>query len=77
MSKDLVTGTLITCLAVTVCALVPIAGLMGSVFIPVPLIFYRAKLGRPAARLIALAAPGLRPAAGRALGSCCFSASCC
>jgi len=58
MSKDLITGTLITCLAVTVCALVPIAGLMGSVFIPVPLIFYRIKAGRPTARLIALSAAG-------------------
>jgi uncharacterized protein YybS (DUF2232 family) len=58
MRKDLVTGTLITCLAVTVCALVPIAGLMGSAFIPVPLIFYRAKAGSQTARLIALAALG-------------------
>jgi uncharacterized protein YybS (DUF2232 family) len=58
MSKDLITGTLITCLAVTICALVPIAGLMGSVFIPVPLIFYRIKAGRPTARLIALSAAG-------------------
>jgi uncharacterized protein YybS (DUF2232 family) len=56
MSKDLVTGTLITCLAVTVCALVPIAGLVGSTFIPVPLIFYRFKAGSPTVRLIALAA---------------------
>lgn len=58
MSKDLVTGTLITCLAVTVCALVPIAGLVGSAFIPVPLIFYGFKAGRPTVRLIALAAGG-------------------
>jgi uncharacterized protein YybS (DUF2232 family) len=58
MSKDLITGTLITCLAVVVCALVPIVGLMGSVFIPIPLIFYRIKAGLPTARLIALAAAG-------------------
>jgi len=45
MNKDIVTGTLITCLAVTVCALAPIVGLMGSALIPVPLVFYRAKLG--------------------------------
>ena len=45
MSKDIVTGTLITCLAITACALVPIIGLMGSSLIPVPLIFYRTKLG--------------------------------
>lgn len=58
MSKDLITGTLITCLAVVVCALVPIVGLMGSVFIPIPLIFFRIKAGLPTARLIALAAAG-------------------
>jgi uncharacterized protein YybS (DUF2232 family) len=56
MSKDFVTAALMTCLAVSVCALVPIVGLMGSVFIPVPLMFYRIKLGRPAAGMIALAA---------------------
>jgi len=57
MTKDLVTGTLVTCLAVTVCALVPIAGLMGAALIPVPLIYYRVKIGR-AGRIIALAAAG-------------------
>jgi uncharacterized protein YybS (DUF2232 family) len=45
MNKDIVTGTLVTCLAVTVCALAPIVGLMGSALIPVPLAFYRTKLG--------------------------------
>lgn len=58
MSKDLVTGALITCLAVSVCMLVPIVGLMGSAFLPVPLLFYRIKLGRQAAAVIALAAFG-------------------
>ena len=58
MSKDLATGIVITCLAVAVCTMVPIAGLMGSAFIPVPLVFFRAKLGRPAATVIALAALG-------------------
>lgn len=58
MSKDLATGIGITCLAVIVCALVPMAGVIGSVFIPVPLIVFRAKLGRTAARLIALAGLG-------------------
>jgi uncharacterized protein YybS (DUF2232 family) len=57
MTKDLVTGTLVTCLAVTVCALVPIAGLMGAALIPVPLIYYRVKIGQ-AGRIIALAAAG-------------------
>jgi uncharacterized protein YybS (DUF2232 family) len=53
MSKDLFTGIVITCLAVAVCTLVPMAGLIGSVFIPVPLIVFRAKLGRWAAKAIA------------------------
>jgi uncharacterized protein YybS (DUF2232 family) len=55
MSKDIVTGTLITCLAVTACALVPIIGLMGSALVPVPLIFYRAKLGSKGGAVIAAA----------------------
>jgi uncharacterized protein YybS (DUF2232 family) len=58
MSKDLATGIVITCLAVAVCTMVPIAGLMGSAFIPVPLVFFRAKLGRQAATVIAMAALG-------------------
>ena len=55
MNKDIVTGTLITCLAVTVCALAPIVGLMGSALIPVPLVFYRAKLGRKGGWTVAAA----------------------
>ncbi len=58
MKKDLVTGTLITCLVVTICAWVPIVGLMGSAFIPVPLIFYRVKTGTQAPRIIALVTLG-------------------
>jgi len=53
MSKDLFTGVAITCLAVAVCTMVPMAGLIGSAFIPVPLIVFHAKLGRWAAKLIA------------------------
>jgi uncharacterized protein YybS (DUF2232 family) len=55
MMKDFVRGTLVACVAVTVCMLVPIAGLIGAVFIPVPLIYYRVKIGQPA-RFIALGA---------------------
>jgi len=58
MTKDLATGVVITCLAVAVCTLVPMAGLIGSAFIPVPLIFFRAKLGHSAVRTITLAALG-------------------
>jgi uncharacterized protein YybS (DUF2232 family) len=56
MSKDLATGAVITCLAVAVCSLVPMAGVIGSTFIPVPLIYFRAKLGGAAATVIAPAA---------------------
>jgi uncharacterized protein YybS (DUF2232 family) len=58
MSKDLATGVVITCLAVAVCTIVPMVGLIGSAFIPVPLIVFRAKLGRWAAKVIAIAALG-------------------
>jgi len=58
MSKDLATGVVITCLAVAVCTMVPMAGLIGSAFIPVPLIYFRAKLGHSAVRTIAAAAVG-------------------
>jgi uncharacterized protein YybS (DUF2232 family) len=58
MSKELATGIVITCLAVVACTAVPMAGLLGSAFIPVPLIYFRAKLGRQAARVSAAAALG-------------------
>lgn len=58
MSKDLFTGVAITCLAVAVCTMVPMAGLIGSVFIPVPVIVFRAKLGPWAAKVIAAAGFG-------------------
>jgi uncharacterized protein YybS (DUF2232 family) len=58
MTRELATGVVITCLAVAVCTLVPMAGLIGSAFIPVPLIFFRAKLGHSAVRTIGVAALG-------------------
>lgn len=58
MSREFATGIVATCLAVVVCTAVPMVGLIGSAFLPVPLIFFRAKLGRPAARASALAALG-------------------
>ncbi len=66
MRTDIVTGTLITCLLVTVCALVPVVGLMGTVFIPVPVMFYRAKTGRQAAARHRGGSPRFcQPAGGR------------
>ena len=67
MRTDIVTGALITCLLVAVCALVPVVGLMGTVFIPVPVMFYRAKTGRQAAAFIAAAALGFVSLLGGAL----------
>jgi uncharacterized protein YybS (DUF2232 family) len=56
MSRELATGAGITCLAVAVCCLFPMAGLIGSALVPLPLVYYRVTLGRPAATLIAPAA---------------------
>jgi uncharacterized protein YybS (DUF2232 family) len=58
MNKDLATGVAITCLAVAVCMAVPMVGLIGSAFLPVALIYFRAKLGPSAALVIALSALG-------------------
>ena len=44
--KDLLTGVLITCLIFSVSVFMPIFGFFCSVFIPLPILFYRSKLGR-------------------------------
>lgn len=56
MNKDIVIGTLVTVLIVTGCALMPMVGLAGSTLIPVPLVFYRTKLGPRGGRAVAAAA---------------------
>jgi uncharacterized protein YybS (DUF2232 family) len=56
MNRDFAIGLAVTCLTVAVCSWVPMAGLIGSTFVPLPLMFFRAKLGRPAVKLIAPAA---------------------
>jgi uncharacterized protein YybS (DUF2232 family) len=67
MRTDIVTGVLITCLLVAACALVPIVGMMGTVFIPVPVLFYHARTGRQAAVVIAAATLGFVSLLGGAL----------
>ena len=46
MAKDIVNGVLITSLIFSVAVFVPIVGFVGALFIPLPVIFYRLKLGR-------------------------------
>ena len=59
MRTDIVTGILVTCGIVAVCALVPILGLAGTVVLPIPIMVYRTKLGRQEAAIIAAAALGV------------------
>jgi uncharacterized protein YybS (DUF2232 family) len=59
MRTDIVTGILITCALIAVCAFVPILGLVGTVALPIPIMVYRTKLGRQPAAVIAAAALGL------------------
>ena len=58
MRTELVTGILVTCAIIAVCAFVPIVGLVGSVLLPIPIMVYHAKLGRQPAAAIAAAALG-------------------
>jgi uncharacterized protein YybS (DUF2232 family) len=58
MSREIATGLLITCLIVAVCAYVPIIGLLGSVFVPVPVMYFRVKLGRQAGAIVAASVLG-------------------
>ena len=59
--KDLLTGVLITCLIFSISVFMPIFGFFCSVFIPLPILFYRSKLGRktggivPAATILIMA----------------------
>ncbi len=58
MRTEIVTGILVTCAIIAVCAFVPILGLMGTVFLPIPIMVYRTQLGRQPAAIIAAAALG-------------------
>jgi uncharacterized protein YybS (DUF2232 family) len=46
MAKDIVNGVLITSLIFFVSVFIPIIGFFGALFIPLPILFYRLKLGR-------------------------------
>ena len=55
MAKDIVNGVLITSLIFLVSAFIPIIGFAGALFIPLPILFYRLKLGRKVGSLIPVA----------------------
>ncbi len=52
MTKDIVNGVLITGLVFFISVFIPILGFIGALFIPLPILFYRLKLGRQYAMLI-------------------------
>ncbi len=58
MRTELVTGILATCALIALCAFVPILGLAGTVFLPIPIMVVRTKLGRQPALIVAAAALG-------------------
>jgi uncharacterized protein YybS (DUF2232 family) len=55
MRTELITGILVTCALIAACAFVPILGLIATVFLPVPIMVYRTRLGRQPALIIAAA----------------------
>ena len=52
MVKDIVNGILITSLLVFLSVFIPIVGFVCALFIPLPILFYRSKLGRTAGAVI-------------------------
>ena len=52
MVKDIVNGVLITSLIFFVSVFIPIVGFVGALFIPLPVLFYRLKLGRNAGAIV-------------------------
>jgi uncharacterized protein YybS (DUF2232 family) len=52
MAKDIVNGVLITSLIFFISVFIPIIGFFGAFFIPLPILFYRLKLGRKNGALI-------------------------
>ncbi|NNG00642.1 MAG: YybS family protein [Desulfobacteraceae bacterium] len=57
--RDIVTGTAITCCIVAVSLMMPIAGFFISLLIPLPVLFYRAKLGRKNGIIIPVLTAGI------------------
>ncbi len=56
MSKDILTGITITSLIFLAAVFLPVVGFFFSVFIPLPVLFYRAKLGRATGLIVPVAA---------------------
>ncbi len=54
MAKDIVNGVLITSLIFFASVFIPIAGFFGALIIPLPILYYRLKLGRKNGALIPL-----------------------
>ncbi|CAB1055723.1 hypothetical protein D1BOALGB6SA_456 [Olavius sp. associated proteobacterium Delta 1] len=52
MAKDIVGGVLITSLIFFVSVFIPIIGFFGALFIPLPILYYRLKLGRKNGALV-------------------------
>jgi uncharacterized protein YybS (DUF2232 family) len=52
MAKDIVTGVLITSLLLLIAIFIPIVGFVVALLIPLPVLFYRSKLGRKAGTII-------------------------
>ncbi len=50
--REIVKGVVITSLIFIVCAYLPVLGILFSVFLPLPILFYRVKLGRKPAGLV-------------------------
>jgi uncharacterized protein YybS (DUF2232 family) len=56
MVKDIITGVLITSLIFLIAIFIPIIGFVFALAIPLPILFYRSKLGRKAGAMILIAA---------------------
>ena len=54
MAKDIVNGVLITSLIFSVSVFIPIIGFFGALIIPLPILYYRLKLGRTNGALVPL-----------------------
>ena len=52
MAKDIVNGVLITSLIIFISVFIPIIGLFGALFIPLPILYFRLKLGRKTGALV-------------------------
>jgi len=53
--RELVAGIAVTALLALIAMYLPLLGLVASVFLPLPVLFYRSKLGRPRAAIILIA----------------------